>query len=431
MPSSYLRLYRKLVVIGLLLSLVLLLSYPFLPDKKVSLIPATPNELTSVYGFSDRENGNSVMWLDEASNRWACNYRPQNTYGCGWDIAVSPVLGQGMDWSRYSALEVQVRYSGAATRLRVYLRNFNPAYATPHDFNSYKLMNMSFPVAEAEHPVRIQLSEFQVVGWWFGGHKKRLEYPLPEMTNITHVGVDVAEKGEHEMQVVSITLIGQWIKMETLLLWMLCFWMAVFLLEGSARFVYLYRRTQHNRRMIRELEEKQQMMQEENLHLENLANSDPLTGIYNRAGLFHRINSLERREKLMGAGVMILDLDHFKQLNDHYGHDMGDKVLRTFASLLAMNLRNDDIFARMGGEEFVVVCRRQPIEGVKTFAEKLRTLAGQCTFSGEDHLAISVSIGVAIAGAGEDFDTVLQRADEALYRAKRNGRNRVEFGGTL
>ncbi|HNG60669.1 MAG TPA: GGDEF domain-containing protein, partial [Cellvibrionaceae bacterium] len=119
--------------------------------------------------------------------------------------------------------------------------------------------------------------------------------------------------------------------------------------------------------------------------------------------------------------------DHFKKLNDRYGHDMGDKVLRTFAAMLAMNLRDEDIFARLGGEEFVVVCRRQPIEGVCAFADKLRRLASQCSFSADDDISISVSIGGAIVLAGEELSDTLKRADEALYTAKQNGRNRVEF----
>jgi diguanylate cyclase (GGDEF)-like protein len=105
-------------------------------------------------------------------------------------------------------------------------------------------------------------------------------------------------------------------------------------------------------------------------------------------------------------------------------------VLKTFAAMVSMNLRNEDVFARLGGEEFVVVCRRQPVDGVYAIAEKLRRLAGQCTF-GEEGVAVTVSVGVTIMREGESIDAALKRADTALYRAKENGRDRVEFESAI
>jgi diguanylate cyclase (GGDEF)-like protein len=289
-------------------------------------------------------------------------------------------------------------------------------------------MEATFGVEEAQSPVRVQFNEFRVAGWWLGERQSRRQWQKTELDNIIAVGVDFPERGFHEIDIQQLALVGRWISTENLLIGIISFWMAVFLGEGAARFYGLYRAAQQDRQAIRELEEKQRRLTEENLHLENLANTDPLTGIYNRAGLQRRLDAMALRDKgLMGVGVIAMDLDHFKVLNDRYGHDMGDKVLKTFAALLAMNLRNDDIFARIGGEEFVVVCRRQPLEGVHAFAEKLRQLAGQCTFNSEDGLGVTMSIGVAIMAAGEDFADALKRADDALYRAKQSGRNRVEF----
>lgn len=424
--------YRASMSAGLLLTLTLFLGHFLLPDKRVTFVPTSGKFTTDLYGFADRD-GKSAYWRDAATNHWACHYKPEHAYGCGWDIKLSSSPDKGMDWRAYSAVEVALRYTGPAKRLRVFIRNYDAAYAEPQEPNSYKTMNMSFPVDAAQKPVLINLREFQVVSWWFSGYKNRLERPLPELFNITHLGVDVPEPGEHEVHVDSVVLVGEWLKTETLLLWMLTFWMAVFIFDGGFRFYRLYRKAQRDRQTIRSLEEKQRLLVEENQHLENLANTDPLTGLYNRAGLLLRLEMLEQRENLAGAGLMILDLDHFKQLNDRYGHDMGDKVLRAFASLLAVNLRTEDIFARLGGEEFVVVCRRQPVEGVHSLAEKLRHLASQCTFTsqhtlhnGGDDLTVTVSIGLVIIQAGEELPDALKRADGALYRAKQKGRNRVE-----
>src|SRR5690606_12787719 len=117
------------------------------------------------------------------------------------------------------------------------------------------------------------------------------------------------------------------------------------------------KKSQQERQLIRILEEKQRHLEEDRKALRELADVDPLTGIYNRTGAEAQIRKWFGSDgATTTVGVMMLDLDHFKQINDTYGHDMGDKVLRAFATLVAANLRNEDIFARWGGEEFVIVC---------------------------------------------------------------------------
>lgn len=425
-PAKISAFYSRLRSLALGLTCVIFIGHYFLPAKTKPL--AVSRDIAVLYGYSDHERGKSAHWLDDHSQRWTCDFRPKDAYGCGWSVYSTPIPGDGLDLRGFDALEVELDYKGPATRIRIHLRNHNPAYSNIENPDSSKPMEASFSVHEAQSAVRVQFSEFRVAGWWLGERKSRRHWQKLELNNIVGVGVDMTERGFHEVEIRRLALVGRWITTEQLLIGIISFWMMIFLGEGATRFYGLYRSAQRDRQAIRELEEKQRRLTEENLQLENLANTDPLTGIYNRAGMQRRLDGMVLRDKgLAGVGVLAMDLDHFKSLNDHYGHDMGDKVLKTFAALLAMNLRSDDIFARIGGEEFVVLCRRQPVDGVHAFAEKLRQLAGQCTFNGEDSLSVTVSIGVALVAEGEDFAAALQRADEALYRAKQNGRNRVEF----
>lgn len=405
---------------------LIFISHYFLPDKTLSL---TIDEYTTVlYGYADRKRGSSAQWTGEQGRSWTCDYKPTDAYGCGWSVHTALAPGEGIDLRGYTAVEVSLTYRGPATRIRLFMRNHNPAYAVVENPSSTKPLEATITVEEARSPVRVGFDEFRVASWWLAERKSRRQWQTGEIQNIIAFGVDFAERGFHEVDIHKITVVGRWISTESLLIGILTFWMAVFLGEGTARFYGLYRAAQRDRQAIRDLEEKQRRLTEENLQLESLANTDPLTGIYNRAGMQRRLDTLALRDQgLAGVGVLVLDLDHFKALNDRYGHDMGDKVLKTFAALLAMNLRNDDIFARIGGEEFVVVCRRQPVDGVHAFAEKLRQLTGQCTFGGEDGLGITVSIGGAILAHDEDIEDALKRADDALYKAKQDGRNRVEF----
>lgn len=425
--GTFARLYRRATLIAMAMTAVLFISHYFLPDRRVALWPSEHN-VTELYGFANWEHGKSAYWLNQDTGLWACDYKQSNAFGCGWWVQIAPHHSSGLDFSKFDALEIVLNYQGPASRLRIFLRNSNPAYTTPDDGSSSKAMTVSLPVADAVKPMRISLDEFSVASWWLQDRKINRQWAYPEFDAITTLGVDLIEPGRHQVRVDRISLVGRWVKTETLLIVVLSFWMAVFLLEGCVRFVQLYRTAQRNRQDIKSMEKKQRVLEEENQQLETVANTDALTGIYNRAGLRLRIDALlHQYHGLSGARIMLLDIDHFKQLNDRYGHDMGDKVLKAFASLLAMNLREDDIFARLGGEEFVVVSRTQSPDGPHALAEKLRQLALHCTFNGDSQLHISVSIGVTTVAEGEDFAAALKRADNALYTAKNSGRNRVEY----
>ena len=158
---------------------------------------------------------------------------------------------------------------------------------------------------------------------------------------------------------------------------------------------------------------------------------DALTGLYNRRYLEESIQMEERRSQRSGQpfGILMLDLDHFKQLNDVHGHDAGDYVLREFAQVLQKQTRSGDIACRYGGEEFTVILPGATREASAQRARHLRDSLASTPFVylGQDLGKLTVSIGVAaFPDNGRDWLSVLQQADQALYRAKQAGRDRVE-----
>ena len=162
-----------------------------------------------------------------------------------------------------------------------------------------------------------------------------------------------------------------------------------------------------------------------------MAVTDQLTGLFNRRFLMTQIEPLVLRASCGGEplAVMIADIDHFKKINDTYGHDVGDDVLREFAARMASNVRPSDFACRMGGEEFAVVMPNTSGDVGCLAGERLRRQIAGAPFivaHGAERLDVTVSIGVAAsAGADETAESLLKRADEALYQAKRGGRNRV------
>jgi diguanylate cyclase (GGDEF)-like protein len=163
--------------------------------------------------------------------------------------------------------------------------------------------------------------------------------------------------------------------------------------------------------------------------LQGLAHTDPLSGLLNRAGFRERSRrQLERaRRELKPVSVMLLDLDHFKRINDTYGHDAGDAMLAGFAKLLQETVRPGDLTSRHGGEEFCALLPGADAPAAAAVAERIRARFEQLRVpAGPDRIGTTVCIGVAQwAGGDETIERALKRADAALYSAKREGRNRV------
>lgn len=159
--------------------------------------------------------------------------------------------------------------------------------------------------------------------------------------------------------------------------------------------------------------------------------TDPLTGLPNRAAWIERLDLEQARWQRYGGELQlaVLDIDHFKRINDQYGHLAGDKVLKIIAGELRKRLRKTDFLARFGGEEFVLLMPATPREGGLQLLQNLREGVAACPFHFRgERLIITLSAGVAAFAAGEGSEQVFERADQALYRAKRGGRNRIDAG---
>jgi two-component system cell cycle response regulator len=162
-----------------------------------------------------------------------------------------------------------------------------------------------------------------------------------------------------------------------------------------------------------------------------MAITDQLTGLHNRRYMARHLDNLLDNAKRNDRPLtfVIMDIDHFKQVNDSYGHDIGDEVLKEFAGRIAANVRGIDLACRYGGEEFVVVMPDTDVAAAYAIAERLRQSIETnpvriSRTPGQLH--VTISIGIArMEGASDTADALLHRADKALYRAKRSGRNRV------
>jgi diguanylate cyclase (GGDEF)-like protein len=181
--------------------------------------------------------------------------------------------------------------------------------------------------------------------------------------------------------------------------------------------------------MVEALAEARATLEAQNAKLEQLATTDALTGVWNRRKFNELVAGEVARAQRYGQSLSLAlaDVDHFKGVNDTFGHDAGDAVLRELADVIREQVREVDSVARWGGEEFVVLCPGVPLEGGRVLAERLRVSIAGHRFPAVGR--VTVSLGVTDYRGGDTPDALFTRADAALYAAKEGGRDRVATAG--
>ena len=178
------------------------------------------------------------------------------------------------------------------------------------------------------------------------------------------------------------------------------------------------------------IQELQNELKKKNALLEQLSITDTLTGLYNRRYFYDHIGTHSAKVKRHPAhfGCLMVDIDHFKSINDTYGHDVGDKVLKRVSGIMTREMRSGEVLARFGGEEFVAcLCEANEKEAIVA-AERMRKAVENANLTEDDNpVKLTISIGVVIYPQQglENSDNVIKAADEALYHAKETGRNKV------
>lgn len=199
------------------------------------------------------------------------------------------------------------------------------------------------------------------------------------------------------------------------------------LIGGFIQSVYIRKA---NRELDKKVDERTEELSKANERLKELAHTDTLTGIHNRGyfmSLAHQLFRVAKRNKTP-LQILSLDIDHFKKVNDTYGHHVGDEVLKLFTHTISKLLRESDIFGRIGGEEFVICLQNTSYEGALVFAQKIVKEIGALQYTNSEgvKLSFTVSIGVAELHEHESFSELLKESDQALYKAKESGRNCVK-----
>jgi diguanylate cyclase (GGDEF)-like protein len=426
----------KLLTAGIALTLALMAGVELLPLRTLPLMAPGAASGPFLVASDGTQNSPAVKWLNEPQRHLHCRYAVHHDYmGCGLVFVLTPDDDQtrGMDLRRFDSIEVDVSYKGPAPFIRLAIRDFDRRFSKVEDPNSARFHSINLRLRDIDKPMDVDLTELTVAEWWVRNYNLPREYNRPGLENASNVLVEVpvTQPGEdHEMQLRSLTLKGRWVSRDRVYLGILCAWLlgaVAVAVNGWTRL-----RQAHNlqQREIDALTARTRQLRVEQDKLRRLATIDDLTGVLNRRGLEQSLGDFE--EAAQGMTLVLLDIDHFKRVNDRHGHDCGDEVLRRVAATVAANLRASDVFGRWGGEEFLIASQGTRVRDAARLAEKLRERiqASEISVAGH-HINVTASFGVSLSPPGAPAAAALKRADEALYRAKAAGRNRVETDKTL
>jgi len=421
----------KARLLGLLIVITLLaLAFQaYGPERVLSLKPGTHYHVEVI---DDRGNGGkSVATLTRDDEKFIldCDII-QSEYPwpyCEISFILIDDKGNGMDMSNYHQAILWAKYATPqAFGIRFQLINFNPAYSKDKDANTLKYNAIELFDTHERYPQVIQMHHMQVPTWWLSQGKIAPDYWGPEFNDVRGVQISTGEgvkPGKYQMIIDRVEISGKYISDRSLYFSLLCAWTLLALAFFVSTLSKTKKELHTNLQRQKQLEALNSLLNQEHQQLEERLTRDPLTGVLNRDGLAPVFNQSWSADSTHLLSLIFIDIDHFKKINDTYGHNVGDQVLLVFAQVLSANTRTHDLLARWGGEEFVLACPDTTLDNACGLAEKLRRCIEENDWP--KGLQVTASFGVAQILPQESPTDFIARADRALYVAKAQGRNCV------
>lgn len=372
--------------------------------------------------FSDADSGGKTVVRGTGPLAWSCDLRTGNPYPyCGYELFVDRHRGtHGLNLTHMRTLAISLMYEGQATSFRVHLKNFDPHYSRATDDDTPKYLRVEADTTPGKwQTTRFVPADFGVADWWLRKYKLAPQYGRPQFDNITSIIIETGSEaplGPHAFRIKDIEIRtaimsdAQWYSL------LLGLWILMIV-------AYLGYRLSNLRRALSERRTLEALALRE---AQEAARHDHLTRVLNRRGVTERFEDMRRVRREAAMTVIMIDIDHFKALNDSFGHEYGDQVLVQIAEVITRNVRGVDLVARWGGEEFVVVCAGIDRRGAQRVSEKIRECIESFDF-GEGG-RITASFGIHWSNAPEtELPQMVALADIALYAAKAGGRNCVRL----
>lgn len=376
------------------------------------------------------DGGNSAISMVRTDSSIIIDYELKEGYPypyAGVQIFLGDGKSQGKNFAEYDSIFLWLKPRGEGS-VRLYLRGWDSTISKIDDPVSLKFNELEFYPLDETYPAVFVPEEFRVASWWVAQHNVNVHRARVDLSNVPLIEVQTgtsAPLGYGTLEIKGISFKGKIVSELKVATILVSIWFVTFFIILIIRFLDYSREHTANKRKREELEKNLKALEIEKADFEKLSKEDPLTGCLNRAGFTSVLTREQERLNKQGHPVsfVILDIDHFKDINDTYGHTTGDDVLSNLSKLIQSKIRNSDVLVRWGGEEFVILCGDTPLQNAQFLAEKLRQAIESTDLIPERK--ITCSFGVAEMIPDEDVKKLFDRADKALYASKESGRNRV------
>lgn len=330
-------------------------------------------------------------------------------------------LTKPMDLSTFTEVKISAKYDGNLPNgIRFYLRAYNERYASYQDENSWKYNAIEYWPESNDYPVTIPMKSLQVATWWMLEQEIPIRYSAPEFDQIMVIEIATASgisPGDYKIIIERIEFKGKVFSNRAVFISIIIMWVAA----AVVSLIINLRRSRFKLtkalRKAKELRQLNRLLNVESQALKDRVERDPLTGALNRSGIETLFT-----DEIKIISLIFIDIDHFKRINDNYGHSVGDDILVEFTKLISENCRSTDFLARWGGEEFLLVCPNTKLNEAQELAEDIRLLIVEKVWTHQIRLTSSFGVAQRLRESAADF---IERADQALYTAKARGRNTV------
>lgn len=372
--------------------------------------------------------GNSQSsWLEQRKHIWQCVSGESAPRYCTYSLDLHGSENRGLPLAQFHSMKVKIFYRGEAQTLRLTLRNATQPYYNASDWTSTQYNQVDLPTAQLDEGVLITPDVFTVANWWLAQKKFGEKSTQPEFNQVMYLEIQVGgqNKGEkHVVQLLEVEWQGAKFTSEQVYRALIFGWVFLVFVLLIIRYVRLRLNLARKKKKQAELLKLNNALELQNKEFSEVARTDSLTGVLNRLGLRDEVYEKMAvwEAKNISLSLVMIDLDHFKKINDTYGHDVGDDVIKKSADVFLKNIRGSDLIARWGGEEFLLLCQNTSLSAAKLIAEGLREKLSELAVA--PNLVVTASFGVA-SGSVREFNRLHTLADKALYQAKSEGRNRV------
>jgi|GEM_PF-237375 len=425
-----------ILIVAIVITVLALLAYPYIPEKHLLIAPSDGQH--NLYSTQLNNGKQAASWLDKQRLSFRCSYPEDlidSQYYCSINHNLARSETKGADLSVFNRIKIKVHYQGTAPKLRFFARSFDPRFSTIDDPNSTKYNTIFLPSVDLDQEMTIDMKEFVVAEWWLLMYKIPRRYAAPDLSNVIGVGIDFSYPmtgGDHDVTVERIEFIGERIAKDKWYLGLFSIWLAGVFIYSLNQLRRLKQKTQKDTKLIDNLHQDNERLQQETSKFRRLSTVDPLTQLFNRFGIDQVVNSLTNSAQDGSMGpipqmtLILIDIDYFKNINDTHGHDVGDVVLKEIAEIIKHNTPKSGFIGRWGGEEFLILLPASTLEQARLLAETLRRKIAQnkIVTPDQDQFTVTASFGV-----GEctdcDFPSTFREVDQALYDAKHRGRNQV------